>query len=75
MSPKERAEMVLQISWAKTAAEDYYNRGMKSQGDPLNAKRMFRMQAACLKAAERMQQVLDQDNEAFLKPSSAHFTA
>ena len=69
MSPKERAQMVLQISWAKTAAEDYFNRGMKNQGDPLNARLMFRMQAYCLKAAERMQQALDRDNEAFLKPS------
>ena len=69
MSPKERAEMILQISWAKAASEDYFKEGMKSQGDPLNARLMFRMQAYCLKAAERMQQALDQDNEAFLKPS------
>ena len=75
MSPKERAEMILQISWAKAASEDYFKEGMKSQGDPLNAKRMFALQAACLKAAERMQQILDQDNEAFLKPSSADLPA
>jgi hypothetical protein len=43
MSPKEREEMALQISWAKTASADYFNQGMKSQGDPLNAKRMFRL--------------------------------
>ena len=38
MAPKERAEMILQISWAKAASEDYFKEGMKSQGDPLNAK-------------------------------------
>ena len=32
MSPKEREEMALQISWAKTASTDYFNQGMKSQG-------------------------------------------
>ena len=75
MSPKEREEMALKISWAKTASTDYFNQGMKSQGDPLNARLMFRMQAYCLKAAERMQQILDQDNEAFLKSSSADLPA